>query len=100
MSCRARRPARCSSGSSKRTPNRTEPPLPLGYNGGMAQRTDLFSLGRLGLSSGEGRRLDLHATLEPFEFGGGPYIASPADVPVRLGISPTNGHRHPPRAAF
>ena len=25
----------------------------------MAQRTDLFSLGRLGLSSGEGRRLDL-----------------------------------------
>ena len=41
----------------------------------MAQRTDIFSLGRLGLSSGEGRRLDLHATLDPLELGGREYAA-------------------------
>jgi uncharacterized protein len=66
----------------------------------MAQRTDIFSLGRLGLSSGEGRRLDLHATLEPFEFGGEPYIATPAAVPVRLDISRTTGNGYALRLRF
>jgi uncharacterized protein len=66
----------------------------------MAQRTDIFSLGRLGLSSGEGRRLDLHATLEPYEFGGEPYIASPAAVPVRLDISRTTGNGYALRLRF
>ena len=95
-SSRARRPARCSSGSSKRTSRG----LNDRYNGGMAQRTDIFSLGRLGLSSGEGRRLDLHATLEPYEFGGEPYIASPAVVPVRLDISRTTGNGYALRLRF
>ena len=49
----------------------------------MAQRTDIFSLGRLGLTSGEGRRLDLHATLDPLELGGERYTPTPAAVPVR-----------------
>ena len=31
----------------------------------MPQRTDLFDLGRLGLTSGEGRRLDLFVHVEP-----------------------------------
>ena len=66
----------------------------------MAQRTDIFSLGRLGLSSGEGRRLDLHATLEPYEFGGEPYLASPAAVPVRLDISRTTGNGYALRLRF
>jgi len=58
----------------------------------MAQRTDLFSLGRLGLSSGEGRRLDLHATLDPFELGNETYTPVPAAVPVRLDVSRTTGN--------
>ena len=58
---------------------------------GMAQRTDIFSLGRLGLTSGEGRRLDLHVTLDPLELGGARYAATPAAVPVRLDVSRTTG---------
>lgn len=66
----------------------------------MAQRTDLFSLGRLGLSSGEGRRLDLHATLEPYELGGETYTAVPAAVPVRLDVSRTTGNGYALRLRF
>ena len=66
----------------------------------MAQRTDLFSLGRLGLSSGEGRRLDLHATLEPYELGGETYAPVPAAVPVRLDVSRTTGNGYALRLRF
>jgi uncharacterized protein len=66
----------------------------------MAQRTDLFSLGRLGLSSGEGRRLDLHVTLESFEFGGETYVAVPDPVPVRLDVSRTTGNGYALRLRF
>ena len=66
----------------------------------MAQRTDLFSLGRLGLSSGEGRRLDLHATLEPFELGGTKYTPAPAAVPVRVDVSRTTGNGYALRLRF
>jgi uncharacterized protein len=58
----------------------------------MPQRTDLFDLARLGLTSGEGRRLDLHVGLEPFSFGGQSYAAEPAIVPVRLDVSRTTGN--------
>jgi uncharacterized protein len=66
----------------------------------MAQRTDIFSLGRLGLTSGEGRRLDLHATLDPLELGGKPYAAAPAAVPVRLDVSRTTGNGYALRLRF
>ena len=66
----------------------------------MAQRTDIFSLGRLGLSSGEGRRLDLHATLEPFEFGRSTYTPVPVAVPVRLDVSRTTGNGYALRLRF
>jgi uncharacterized protein len=66
----------------------------------MAQRTDIFSLGRLGLSSGEGRRLDLHATLDGFELGGSRYTPSPAAVPVRLDVSRTTGNGYALRLRF
>ena len=66
----------------------------------MAQRTDIFSLGRLGLSSGEGRRFDLHSTLEPFEFGGSTYTPVPAAVPVRLDVSRTTGNGYALRLRF
>jgi uncharacterized protein len=57
----------------------------------MPQRTDVFDLQRLGLTSGEGRRFDLHVRVEPFAFGGQTYAATPDVVPVRLDISRTTG---------
>src|SRR3954447_22350284 len=61
----------------------------------MPQRTDIFSLGRLGLSSGEGRRLDLHTALAPLELGGERYAADPEVVPVRLDVSRRAGAGYP-----
>ena len=55
----------------------------------MPQRTDLFDLGRLGLTSGDGRRLELHVPLGPFHYGGEPYDVVPPLVPVRLDVSRT-----------
>jgi uncharacterized protein len=57
----------------------------------MPQRTDVFDLARLGLTSGEGRRLELHVHVEPFWFGGQEYAASPEVVPVRVDVSRTTG---------
>jgi DUF177 domain-containing protein len=57
----------------------------------MPQRTDVFDLARLRLTSGEGRRLDLHVRVEPFSFGGQAYVAEPDLVPVRLDVSRTTG---------
>jgi uncharacterized protein len=58
----------------------------------MPQRTDTLELGRLGLSSGQGRRLDLHTAIEPFHYGGEPYAVVPELVPVRLDVSRTTGN--------
>jgi DUF177 domain-containing protein len=58
----------------------------------MPQRTDLFDIGRLGLTSGEGRRLDLFVHVDPFEYGGSKYAVDPDLVPVRLDISRTTGN--------
>ena len=58
----------------------------------MPQRTDVFDLERLGLTSGEGRRLDLHVHVEPFSFGGQTYRSDPDIVPVRLDVSRTTGN--------
>jgi uncharacterized protein len=55
----------------------------------MPQRTDSFELGRLGLTSGEGRRLDLHTAIEPFDYGGQRYEVEPRIVSVRLDASRT-----------
>ena len=57
----------------------------------MPQRTDLFELAPLGLSSGEGRRLELHTAIEPFDYGGQSYAVEPSLVPVRLEVSRTTG---------
>ena len=57
----------------------------------MPQRTDLFELAPLGLSSGEGRRLDLHTAIEPFDYGGQSYVVEPSLVPARLDVSRTTG---------
>jgi len=58
----------------------------------MPQRTDLFELAPLGLSSGEGRRLDLHTAIAPFDYGGQTYTVEPPLVPVRLDVSRTTGN--------
>ena len=56
----------------------------------MAQRTDIFDLGRLSLHAGEGRRIDTHVTVDPLSFGGQTYgIEGGNDVPVRLDVSRT-----------
>ena len=56
-------------------------------------RTTIIDLSRLGLSHGEGRRLELPVELEPFELGGQTYVANPADPTVRLEVSrPAGGY--------
>ena len=57
----------------------------------MAQRTDIFDLGRLSLHSGEGRRIDTAVTVDPLAFGGQTYETGERDVPVRLDVSRTMG---------
>jgi uncharacterized protein len=58
----------------------------------VAARTDSFDLGRLGLTSGEGRHLDFTVAIGQFEFGGERYEALPADVPAQLDVSRTTGN--------
>ena len=55
----------------------------------MAQRTDIFDLGRLSLHSGEGRRIDTYVTVDPLSFGGQTYDTGTHEVPVRLDVSRT-----------
>ena len=57
----------------------------------MPQRTDIFELGRLGLTSGEGRRIELHVAVAGFDYGGQRYEVEPALVPVLLDVSRTTG---------
>ena len=63
-------------------------------------RTDTFDLGRLRLTSGEGRRLDLYVAIEPFSLGGERYPVQPEPVPVRLDISRTTGDGYALRLRF
>jgi uncharacterized protein len=58
----------------------------------MPQRTDLFDLARLGLTSGEGRRLDLAVAVEPLQFGGQEYAVSPDPVEARVDVSRTTAN--------
>ncbi len=55
----------------------------------MAQRTDVFDLGALGLSSGEGRRLELRVAIDPLALGGGRYDPVPTWLPVVLDAART-----------
>jgi len=65
----------------------------------MAQRTDVFDLAALGLSPGEGRRLDLNVAVDPLQFGGQTYTADSL-VPARLEISKMTGGGHALRLTF
>ncbi len=55
----------------------------------MAQQTHLFEVGRLGLSSGESRRVDVAVPVEPFEFGGQSYRVPGDLVEARLDVDRT-----------
>jgi uncharacterized protein len=51
--------------------------------------TDIFDLGRLGLSSGEGRRLGLEVGVDDFDFGGQRYTVPGGSVDATLDVSHT-----------
>ncbi len=53
----------------------------------MPARTDSFDLGRLRLTSGEGRRMELDVALEALQFAGETYEIEPAIVTAVLDIS-------------
>jgi uncharacterized protein len=55
----------------------------------VAQRTDIFDLGRLGLSSGEGRRIDLEVVLDAIELAGQRYAVKGGSVPATLDAART-----------
>ena len=55
----------------------------------MARAPDLFDLGRLALTSGEARRLDLGVEVERISLAGQEYVSEP--VEVRLDVSRTMG---------
>jgi uncharacterized protein len=66
----------------------------------MAARADIFDLGRLSLSPGEGRRLELAVTVEPFGFGGQQYAVAEREVPVILDVSRMTGGGYSLRLRF
>jgi uncharacterized protein len=66
----------------------------------MPIRSDSFDLGGLRLTSGEGRRLDLHVAIDPFVFGGERYPLEPSLIPARLDISRTTGDGYVLRLRF
>jgi uncharacterized protein len=63
-------------------------------------RTDSFDLTPLRLTSGEGRRLDLHVSFDPLELGAETYVVTPELVPVRLDVSRTTGEGYALRLRF
>ena len=66
----------------------------------MAARTDLLDLGRLRLSPGQGRRLDLSVAFDPFGFGGQEYAVPEREVPVLLDVSRMTGGGYSLRLRF
>ena len=66
----------------------------------MPARTDSFDLGRLRLTSGEGRRLVLEVALDPLQFGGETYVVTPHAVDAILDISRTTHNGHALRLRF
>jgi uncharacterized protein len=55
----------------------------------MPQRTEIFDVGRLKLSSGEARRLELDVPVDGFDFGGQRYSVPGGDVTATLDVTHT-----------
>jgi uncharacterized protein len=65
-----------------------------------AARADIFDLGRLRLSAGEGRRLVLGVRLGDFDLGGERYAPDPAQVDAQLDVSRMTGGGYALRLRF
>jgi uncharacterized protein len=63
-------------------------------------QTDTFDLAGLHLTSGEGRRLDLAVSIEPFELSGERYEVTVGQLPARLDVSRTTGDGYVLRLRF
>jgi uncharacterized protein len=63
-------------------------------------RTDTFDLGRLRLTAGEGRQLDLDVAIGPFMLGGDRYVVEPELVPATIDLSRTTGNGYSLRLRF
>jgi len=66
----------------------------------MPARADLFDLGRLKLTSGEGRRVELEVRLGSYHFGADSYASVPDPVPAVLDISRMTGNGYALRLRF
>jgi uncharacterized protein len=55
----------------------------------VGQPTDIFDIGRLGLGSGEGRRLELDVAVEPLDFAGQQYAVAGRRAPAILDVAHT-----------
>jgi uncharacterized protein len=66
----------------------------------MAAKTDDFDLGRLRLSPGEARRLDLAVPLGDFAYGGQTYAPQPSEVGAKLDVSRMTGGGYSLRLRF
>jgi uncharacterized protein len=60
----------------------------------VAQRTDILDLGRIGLTSGEARSLDLIVGLDDVKLAGQSYVAVPERVEARLDVARMLGGYH------
>jgi uncharacterized protein len=63
-------------------------------------RTDTFDLDGLRLTSGQGRHLELHIGIDPFELGGEHYVVEPDAIAAQLDISRTTGSGYALRLSF
>jgi len=66
----------------------------------MPARADLFDLGRLKLTSGEGRRIELEVRLGRYHFGQDHYASVPDPAPAVLDISRMTGNGYALRLRF
>jgi uncharacterized protein len=66
----------------------------------MAHPTDSYDLGRLGLSSGEGRRIELPVRVDGFDFGGQRYTVEGHAVQTTLDAARTAGSGYSLRLRF
>ena len=55
----------------------------------MGPRTEIFDVGKLGLSSGEARRVELDVPIQRFEFGGQGYVVEGGSVDATVDVSHT-----------
>jgi uncharacterized protein len=66
----------------------------------MAAKTDVFDLGRLRLTAGEARRMELAVPVGELSFGGQQYAPQPAVIPVTLDVTRMTGGGYSLRLRF